>query len=293
MRFLAVLAALAAVASSQSAVAGAFPNATRAIAPTFQEDEALQAAIAGAWRTPANRARDAWRHPLESLTFWGLQPGMTVVEIDPGAGAWWSEILAPYLAQTGGRYVAGYADLSNPAATDRARQARAALLAKLSDAKVYGSVQAVDFGPYSGLKTEPGSADMILVARAVHNWARTEGQTDKYMAEFFKALKPGGVLALEEQRAAEGADPASGTGYVPESYVIAAAKKAGFVLEAKSELNANAKDTKDYPFGVWTLPPVRRSEQDGRRLTGAERAKYDAIGESDRMTLRFRKPGES
>jgi predicted methyltransferase len=295
MRRTAALAVLiaAALATGSALAASPFPNAIRAGAPKFEENAVLQGVIDGSQRSAANRGRDAWRHPYESLTFWGLQPGMTVIEIDPGAGAWWSEILAPYLAQTGGRYLAGYADLSDPAATDKARQARAAFLARLADANTFGSVRAVDFGPRTGLGVEAGSADMILVARAVHNWARADGLTDRYMAEFFRALKPGGVLALEEQRAAEGADPAAGTGYVPESYVIAAAKKAGFVLEARSELNANAKDTKDYPFGVWTLPPVRRSEGNGRKLTEAERAKYDAVGESDRMTLRFRKPGVS
>jgi predicted methyltransferase len=111
------------------------------------------------------------------------------------------------------------------------------------------------------------------------------------MSSFAAALKPGGILAVEQHRAAEGADPAAGTGYVPESYVIGAAQRAGLVLDGRSELNANPRDTRDHPFGVWTLPPIRRAEQNGRTLTAEERARYDAIGESDRMTLRFRKPG--
>ena len=222
--------------------------------PVLQEDSALQAAIASETRPAADRARDAFRHPYESLTFWGLTPGSTVVEIQPGQGGWWTAILEPYATQTGGRYVA----VSNPA---------------------------------ESMGVEDGTADMVLVARAFHNWARA-GRTDALMAQFAKALKPGGVLAVEQHRGAEGLNAAetAPTGYVSESYVIQAAQKAGLVLDARSEINANAKDDHDHPFGVWTLPPVRRTTQDGRTLTDAERAEYDAIGESDRMTLRFRKP---
>jgi predicted methyltransferase len=131
---------------------------------------------------------------------------------------------------------------------------------------------------------------MVLVARAYHNWSRQGETTDNFMGAFYKALKPGGILAVEQHRAPEGSDPKAGTGYVPESYVIAAAEKAGFVLDGKSEINANPKDTRDHPFGVWTLPPIRKSSEGEKKLTEAERAKFDAIGESDRMTLRFKKP---
>jgi len=224
--------------------------------PELQEDRALQAAVASTSRPEADRARDAYRHPYESLTFWGLKPGMTVVEIQPGQAGWWSNILKPYLAQTGGTWVG----------VDR---------------------------PGEGMALADGSADMVLVARAFHNWAR-QGQTPALMTAFFKALKPGGVLAVEQHRGAEGLNAAetASTGYVSESYVIHAAQAAGFVLEARSELNANPKDDHDHPFGVWTLPPVRQSaNRDGSSaLTPAERAAFDAIGESDRMTLRFRKP---
>lgn len=222
--------------------------------PQISEDAALQAAVASASRSEADRARDAFRRPYETLTFWGLQPGQTVVEIEPGQGGWWSAILQPYAAATSGRYVA----------VNR---------------------------PLEGMGVEDGSADLIVVARAFHNWARS-GRTEAYLEAFFKALKPGGVLAVEQHRSIDGLNVAetAPTGYVPESYVIRAAQAAGFVLEARSELNANAKDDRDHPFGVWTLPPVRRSEQNGRALTPEERAAYDAIGESDRMTLRFRKP---
>jgi len=224
--------------------------------PEAQEDAALQAAVASTARPEADRARDVHRHPYETLTFWGLNPGQTVVEIQPGQAGWWSNILKPYLEATNGRWIG----------VDR---------------------------PVDGTGVEDGTADMVIVARAFHNWAR-QGSTPALMTSFFKALKPGGVLAVEQHRGAEGlnaADTAS-TGYVSESYVIHAAQAAGFVLEARSELNANARDDHDHPFGVWTLPPVRQSAaRDGTNpLTPEQRAAFDAIGESDRMTLRFRKP---
>lgn len=222
--------------------------------PTPVEDAALQAAVASATRPEADRARDSERHPFETLTFWGLQPGLTVVEIEPGAAGWWRHILEPYAAATGGRYV--------PVSR-----------------------------PLEGMGVEDGAADMVVTARAYHNWSR-DGRAEPYLAAFFKALKPGGVLAVEQHRAAEGLNVAetASTGYVPESWLIHAARRAGFELEARSELNANPRDDRDHPFGVWTLKPTRTSERDGRALTPAERETLDAIGESDRMTLRFRKP---
>jgi predicted methyltransferase len=261
--------------------------------PRVQSDAsaALRAAVAGEWRSPEHRARDAFRRPVESLQFWGLRPGMTVVEIEPGGEAWWTEILAPYAARTGGRYVGAYVDLAAPNVSDAARKARTDFEAKFGDRQRYGDVRAVNFGVTSGLQMEPNSADLILVARAFHNWSR-QGRTDRYMSEFFRALKPGGVLAVEQHRAPAGSnwEQTAPNGYVPESYVVDAAQKAGFQLEARSELNANPRDTRDHPFGVWTLPPIRRSTMGERTLTAEERARYDAIGESDRMTLRFRKP---
>ena len=231
--------------------------------PVLQEDEALQAAIGSDTRPAADIARDVYRHPFETLTFWGLTPGSTIVEIEPGRGGWWSAILQPYAAATGGTYVAVGRPLESMGVAD-------------------------------------GTADIIVVARAFHNWHRSNPQrTGPYLAAFFKALKPGGILAVEQHRAAEGlnADVTAPTGYVSESYVIHAAQAAGFVLEGRVDLNANPKDDHDHPFGVWTLPPVRTSAaREGvatdraTPLTEAERAEYDAIGESDRMTLRFRKP---
>ncbi|MBU1539369.1 MAG: methyltransferase domain-containing protein [Alphaproteobacteria bacterium] len=229
--------------------------------PVLQEDTALQAAIGSDARPAADVARDVYRRPFESLTFWGLTPGSTVVEIQPGRAGWWTAILQPYAEATGGRYVA-------------VNQ------------------------PLESMGVEDGTADMVLVARAFHNWHRA-GRTDAFLAAFFKALKPGGVLAVEQHRSVDGLNPdvTAPTGYMPESHIIRAAQAAGFVLDARSELNANPKDDRDHPFGVWTLPPVRTSAPRANNatdrptpLTEAERAEYDAIGESDRMTLRFRKP---
>jgi predicted methyltransferase len=254
-------------------------------------DPALKAAVDGPWREPANRARDAWRHPVESLTFWGLKPDMTVVEVDPGVRGWWTEILAPYARATGGTYIAALPDRAEANAVDSPEAAHAAFWKGVADNSIFGDVKAYDFGPQHPDSIPAGSADLVLVARAFHNWARAGDATDVYLRAFFAILKPGGILAVEQHRAPEGADPRAGTGYVPESYVIDAARKAGFALEARSEVNANPLDTGDYPFGVWTLPPTRRSAPQGQPPNpNFDQTKYDAIGESDRMTLKFRKP---
>ena len=248
-------------------------------APAFAADSHLAAAIAASTRAPDNSARDGARHPAASLEFWGLKPGITVIEISPGGG-YWSEILAPYAKATGGHYIAamGKPDSKLPA--------------RFSDAAVYGPIHYTVFSKTSGALAAPGSADLVLTARNVHNWM-SGGFADKAFADFYAALKPGGILALEEHRADPGPmQPGASNGYVSTAHVIAMAQKAGFKLDAKSEINANPKDTKDHPFGVWTLPPSRQSAPDGKPADPKfDRAKYDAIGESDRMTLRFRKPG--
>jgi len=249
-----------------------------AIAADPAPDTALTAAVNGSWRDAGNAARDQYRHPVAALTFWGLKPGMTIVEVDPGAKGWWTEILAPYAKATGGHYIAA---LRNP--KDEA------FWKEVADTSIYGTVSADTLTPQAS-DLPANSADFLLVARAFHNWSRQGDTTEIYLKTFFTTLKSGGILAVEQHRAPEGSDPRAGTGYVPESYVIAAAEKAGFVFDGSSEINANPKDTKDYPFGVWTLPPTRQSKDDTRTLTDAERAAYDAIGESDRMTLRFHKP---
>ena len=265
-------------------------------APVIAQDKALIDAVNGTWRSPQSRARDAYRHPVESLTFWGLKPGATVVEIDPGVKGWWTEILGPYLKTTGGTYVAALPDRGEAGLSDKAKAARdqeaAGFWAGVADKTLYGNVKAYDFGVGNTTGIPSNSADLVLIARAFHNWALNGDQTDVYLRAFYRMLKPGGVLAVEQHRAPEGADPKAGTGYVPESYVIQAAETAGFVLDGRSEINANAKDTRDYPFGVWTLPPTRRTSAFGQPADpNFDHIKYDAIGESDRMTLRFRKPG--
>ncbi|HXQ14238.1 MAG TPA: methyltransferase [Caulobacteraceae bacterium] len=251
-------------------------------------DAALDAVIAGDWRTPEEKARDVWRHPAASLSFWGLRPGDVVIDVSPGAG-WWTDILAPYLARTGGRYIGAVADLNDPKVSDGARKGRAAFEAKYEgDAKLYGNVSTVGFGQVSGPLAPPGTVDLVLVSREIHDWAQIDGFTAKAFADFHTALKGGGVLAVEDHRAPDGADPKKNDGYISEAWVIAEAKKAGFALAARSEINANPKDTKDHPFGVWTLPPTRRSAPAGQPPNPAfDHTRYDAIGESDRMTLKF------
>ena len=198
--------------------------------------------------------------------------------------------LAPYARATGGTYIALLPDPADANANDP-DAAHAAFAKAVADVSTFGEVKAYAFGPKHLDAIPEGTIDLVLVARAFHNWARQGDATDVYLKAFLRMLKPGGVLAVEQHRAPEGADPRAGTGYVPESYVIAEARKAGFVVDGESEINANPKDTRDYPFGVWTLPPTRRSAPSGQPPNPIlDHTRYDAIGESDRMTLRFRKP---
>ena len=244
-------------------------------------DAALSAAAAPAHREAANVARDKYRHPVESLEFWGLKPGMTVIEVAPGGG-YWSEILAPYAKATHGRYIAAMGNANQK------------LPAKFT-AATYGAIGYTVFSNSSGPMTggASGGADFILTARNIHDWMWTPGFAEKSMKDFHAALKPGGILAVEEHRAdPRPMVPEARDGYVSTQHIIDLATAAGFKLEARSEINANPKDTKDHPFGVWTLPPTRRSAQPPAQANpNFDHTKYDAIGESDRMTLRFRKPG--
>ncbi len=276
-RALSLLAALATITLAQPASAA--------------EDKALEAAIAGSQRGAANVARDGARHPYESLVFWGLKPSQTVIEVTPGSG-YWTEILAPYAKATGGKYIAGVADLENPKISEASRKSRAAFEAKYADAAKFGTVGYVNWGSRSAPLGPPGSADLVITARNIHNWLWQPPMVDKAMADFFAVLKLGGMLAVEEHRADP--RPQNGDardGYVAVATVVAAAEKAGFKLDGQSEINANPKDTKDYVYGVWTLPPTRQSTKDEETPDPKfDHAKYDAIGESDRMTLRFRKP---
>ena len=258
---------------------------------TATADASLDAAVAGSWRSTEDKARDQYRHPKESLQFWGLQPRMSILEIQPGGG-WWTEILAPYAKMTGGEFSATAADLSNPKVSEEAREERTKLEKHFeAHPEVYGKVQLVSWGANSG-PLPANRFDFILTARSVHGWIG-QGSAQKNFERFYGALKPGGILAVEQHRANPGKTDAKADGrYVTEAQVIELARKAGFELAGRSEINANPKDTKDHPFGVWTLPPTRQSSEDGKQPDAKfDRAKYDAIGESDRMTLRFRKPG--
>ncbi|RAK58901.1 methyltransferase [Phenylobacterium hankyongense] len=264
----------------------AAPSAKPAEGPTT-----LAAAVAGAWRSPADKARDRWRHPVETLTFWGLKPGQTVVEFWPGAG-WYTDIVAPFLAATGGKLYAANLQLDDPkdaAGREVVDAYRRRIAAK---PKLYGQVEITAFGPTSGPVAPAGSADLVLFLRNLHNWMAA-GVVDKAFRDAFAALKPGGVLGVEEHRADAGGVPdlLAESGYVQQAYVVQLAQEAGFKLDQASEINANPHDSKDHPFGVWTLPPVRRSSPRGQPDDPKfDHAKYDAIGESDRMTLRFVKP---
>ena len=255
-------------------------------------DPALQSAVSGSWRSAEAKARDADRHPVEALTFWGLAPGMTILEVQPGGG-WWTEILAPYARMTNGRYYATAADLANPKLSEGARKARTEFEAKYAaQPNLYGRVQLVSWGAQSA-PLPPNTFDFILTARSVHGWIGN-GTVEKAFREFYRALKPGGILALEQHRANPGPqDSKAASGYVTEAFVIEQAEKAGLRLVARSDINENPKDTKDHPFGVWTLPPTRTTVPYGSGQPPNpefDRTKYDAIGESDRMTLRFQKP---
>jgi predicted methyltransferase len=236
------------------------------------KDAALAKAVASEHRTPAFVERDKYRHPQEVLEFAGIKPTMTVVEISPGGG-YWTEILGPYLKDKGTYYTA-----TSPRAMENWTK-------KVADNKArWGEVKITEFTKDKYDVAPAGSADLVITSRNVHNWMGA-GFADEAFAAFYKALKPGGVLSVEEHRAstAQPQDPAAANGYVREDYTIALAEKAGFKLLGKSEALANPKDTKDWPKGVWTLPPTLS-------LGETDRAKYQAIGEADNYLLKFRKP---
>jgi predicted methyltransferase len=243
-------------------------------------DTALQAAIDGPQRSAANRARDAARHPYDTLRFFGLQPGHTVLELAPGGG-WYTEILAPYLRDKGRLLAAHYARDSADEGRRRSRANFEAKLAKnpeLYDRVVVGTLPQGD--AFTDLAVA-GGADMVLTFRNVHNWLE-DSQLDASLRAFAQVLKPGGVLGVEDHRAAPGTplERMMSSGYVTEDLLTQRARAAGFELQARSEINANPRDTKDHPNGVWSLPPTLRGGEMGRD-------KFTAIGESDRFTHRY------
>jgi len=249
-------------------------------------DSGLQAALAGSHREPANVARDGFRHPAETLSFFGIKPNQTVVEIAPGGG-WYTEVLAPYLATSGKLYAAHYDPEQKG---EYFKKSLANYKAKLAaKPEIYGKVELTVFDPPAIHAVAPaGSADRVLTFRNVHNWWMRGGGDAKVQSAFktmFESLKPGGLLGVVEHRlpASRPASDQENSGYMHEAYVIKMAESVGFKLDGKSDVNANAKDSADHDGGVWALPPTLDNGD-------KDREKYVAIGESDRMTLRFVKP---
>jgi predicted methyltransferase len=274
MRVLNPIAMLLAAGVLAAAGCAAAPSATATIDPQ------LSALVSSPERTPAFVARDAARHPAEELSFFGLKPTMTVVELWPGGG-YWTEILAPYLAANGHYYVA------NPVPGEKeSDEAVARWTARVAQQKQrFGTITqtTLDAGHFE--IAPAGSADLVVTFRNLHNWMRS-GYAPDALAACFRALKPGGILGIEDHRARTDRpqDPQARDGYVRQDHAIALARQAGFEFVGSSEINANPKDTKDWPDGVWTLPPtLAQGDKD--------RARYVAIGEADNFVLKFRKPG--
>jgi predicted methyltransferase len=248
----------------------------------------LEWAAAGPWRIDAER--DRWRHPVETLKFWGLKPGMTVVEVMPGRG-WYTAVIAPYLAKNGGKLYAASFDsaTATPAQKETLEYFRTHFVDK---PETFGSVTMTVLSPQSPAVAPPGSADLVIVARNVHT-LMAEEYAEKAFADFYRALKPGGVLGIEQHRASSTGvpDPQATNGYVQEAVAKMIAQEAGFEFVGSSEVNANPRDDRDHPFGVWTLPPTLLTAPVGENPNPRfDTGPYRAIGESDRMTLKFRKP---
>ena len=251
--------------------------AASTLAGAAQADDALKAAIAGSHRAQANVARDVHRHPYETLTFFGIRPNMTVVELVPSSG-WYTEILAPYLREKGKLIGAGQP-------LEPGKRYGMAFKQKLdSNPAIYDRVVPAVFEPPAQLDfAKPGTVDMVLTFRNVHNWVGMgEDNVKQVFRKIHESLKPGGVLGVVEHRlpASMKQDEKASSGYVHEAYVIRMAESAGFKLAARSEVNANPKDTANHERGVWALPPTLANRD-------TDREKFLAIGESDRMTLKF------
>ncbi len=257
-------------------------DASTSVEKKSVNQQKLAAALAGAHRSEANKARDQWRHPAEVLEFFGVSDDKVVMEIWPGGG-WYSEVLAPYLRDSGTYIAAGWDPDSE---IPFIKNAAAAYMKKLAEfPEVYDQTKVGVLMPPDLLQpVAPGSVDVVLTFRNIHNWM-PRGSQQMMLQAMYDALKPGGVLGVIEHRGVPGVeqDPKAASGYVNEDYAIELIESTGFVFDGKSEINANPADTKDHPEGVWTLPPtLRLKEQD--------KDKYLAIGESDRFTLRFIKP---
>lgn len=254
------------------------------------EEGTLPWAVGGKWRNDIDRQRDKFRHPIETLEFFEIKPRDTVIDMWPGAG-YMTDILAPWLARGKGRYVAAL--IENEATAPEAATLTAEYRRRFTaDPKLYGELAFSAFGPQTGALADAESVDSVLFLLVLHDWMAA-GLAEKAFADAFAALKPGGLLGIEQHRADVGnaQDPAATNGYVQEPFVKQLAAEAGFEFLEASEINANPKDNKAHPFGVWTLPPYRltapRGEPPNPDFDGTL---YESIGESDRMTLKFRKP---
>ncbi len=260
-------------------------------APAEEAGYSLETALAGSWRTDEEKARDAYRHPVETIEFFGIEGDDTVVEIWPGGG-WYTNILAPWLHANGGQFVAA---TFSPDRSERSAEVIETYKANYAaNPETFGEFQYVIYDGDADPMGEPDSVDAVLTFRNLHNWMSGD-HADKFFNEAYRVLKPGGVLGVVEHRLPSSAeqDTAAPTGYVHEDYVKALAAAAGFEFEGSSEINANPADTADHPFGVWTLPPVSRTaDRDGNTPEGFDADSYLAIGESDRMTLKFVKPAQ-
>ena len=249
---------------------------------SFAGESAIQKILIGKHRSAIHQARDSFRHPEKTLEFFDVQPNMTVVEIWPGGKAWYTEILAPYLKGQGQLYAAHFDAKSTIPYFNKNREKFRLKLA--ANPEIYGNVIITTLQPPSQLKIAPdNSADRVFTFRNVHNWMKNK-QAEAVFKAMYQALKPAGILGIVEHRNSANTkqDPRALSGYVTEAYVIQLAEQAGFQLLAKSEINANIRDTHDHPKGVWSLPPS---------LKGGENEVYFLnIGESDRMTLKFIKP---
>lgn len=251
----------------------------------------LQWAVSGKWRNPVDMGRDKYRHPIELLTFFEVEPNSTVIDMWPGAG-YMTEICAPYLAHGKGQYIAALFEL--PAGASGAAASLEDTYRKhfASDKSLYGDIHYTEFGADSGKLADPDSIDVVMMLLVIQDWM-SAGIAEKAFSDAFAALKAGGILGVEQHRADIGnvQDPAATNGYVQEPFVKQLAAEAGFQFIASSEMNANPKDDKDHPFGVWTLPPQRLTAPRGQPPNPQfDGTLYESIGESDRMTLKFRKP---
>ncbi|MCF6291956.1 MAG: methyltransferase [Robiginitomaculum sp.] len=287
-----VIASLALFACNSEPVAkeDVSEAATPEVVASGPDMKLLQSNVSGDWRTDDAKARDVFRNPAATLEFCGVDPSSNISEIWPGGG-WYSQILVPWVNANGGKFNAVILD---PEISEGMANLLQRYLAQFEDKDLFGEI---DYAPLSATSAgfaDENSQDAVLTFRNVHSWM-SRGIAEKAFDDFYASLKPGGVLCVIEHRLPSSAvqSAKAGNGYVQEAMVKALAEEAGFEFEAASEINANAKDTADHPYGVWTLPPSKRSprnDEEKAEYPDFDRAAFDAIGESDRMTLRFKKP---